>query len=305
MGLPRAAIQLIAETVHDYKIGGRVLIIGKQDVWGTGLEATRWIRERGITPASCEVRISTKPDFKRLDFIQDISLFNLMGFREVITLDHSDYEGAQILCDLNLPLPDELVAKAGCFDLIVESGCMEHIFNVPQVLRNLHRLAGDGGVVIHLAASSNLVDHGFYMFSPGLFADYYTANRWQILQHYFFQNGPNFNAPWKIYEYKPGGLWAYSFAGGLNRKMCGVYVAARKLPGSTCDASVQQGMFSRTWTRGTADPATGSAGRWQAFRERLKPHVPRFLIPALLAIEARMKTLGGVRRYLQRHRPGR
>ena len=44
MGLARSAIQLIAETIRDHRISGRVLIIGKQDVWGTEIEVIRWLR---------------------------------------------------------------------------------------------------------------------------------------------------------------------------------------------------------------------------------------------------------------------
>src|ERR1051325_11525676 len=134
MGLLRGAIKLIAETVRDSKVAGRVLIIGKQDVWGTEKDVIRWLRDCGLTPAPCKPLISLKPEFRRLNFIQDISLFQLMGFSEVLTLDYSDYEGAEIIFDLNRPIPDDLLVKLGRFDLIVESGNLEHIFNVPQVL---------------------------------------------------------------------------------------------------------------------------------------------------------------------------
>ena len=306
MGLARSAIQLIAETIRDHRISGRVLIIGKQDVWGTEIEVIRWLRECGLTPASCETRISLKPDFRRLNFIQDTSLFELMGFREAVTLDYSDYEGADVICDLNHPLPEGLLAKTGPFDLIIDSGCLEHIFNVPQVLRNYYHLAGDSGAVICIVPSSNLVDHGFYNFSPTLFQDYYSANHWQVLRHYLFQNFPNCNRRWKIYEYKPGALTAFAFAGGLGRAIWGIYFAAQKQPGATCDAQVQQGMFLRAWntTAGRERPGQDAMAKsgWLALRGRLKPHVPKSLIPLLMTIEAKFKTAGGIARYLERHR---
>jgi hypothetical protein len=306
MGLPRAAIKLIAETVRNHKICGRVLIIGKQDVWGTEQEVVRWLRESDLTPAPSQPLISGKPDFRRLNFIQDTSLFELMGFRDVVTLDYSDYEGAQLICDLNRPLSSDLLAKAGSFDLIVESGCLEHIFNVPRVLENLYHLAAEDGIVIHVAASSNLVDHGFYMFSPTLFQDYYSANHWQILQHYFFQNSPNYKARWKIYKYKPGALLPFAFTGGLNRAMCGIYLAARKQSGATCDAAIQQGMFLAAWADkadgGKLGRAASSKVGWPALRERLKPYIPKALIPILMTLEARLNTLGGVGRYLEHYK---
>src|SRR6266542_2706970 len=138
MGLARGAIKLIAETVTGCKRGGRVLVVGKQEVWGTEGEIIRWLKESGLSPAACETQLALKPDFRRLHFIQDTSLFKLMGFREVVNLDNSDYEGAEIIGDLNRPLAEELLVKAGRFDLIIDSGCLEHIFNVPQVLKNFH-----------------------------------------------------------------------------------------------------------------------------------------------------------------------
>src|SRR5690348_16878730 len=113
MGLPRTLIKLIAETVRDFGLRGRVLIIGKQDVWGTRKEVIRWLKESGVPPAECDVHISLKPDFARLGFVQDTSLFKLMGFREAIVLDNSSYEGAEVLHDLNVPLPTELLANLG------------------------------------------------------------------------------------------------------------------------------------------------------------------------------------------------
>ncbi len=302
MGLARGAIKLIAETVGGCKLAGRVLVVGKQEVWGTEAEIIRWLKESGLSPVACETQLALKPDFRRLRFIQDTSVFKLMGFREVINLDNSDYEGAELIWDLNRPLPEELLAKVGRFDVIIDSGCLEHIFNVPQVLKNFFRLAADNGVVIHILPSNNLVDHGFYMFSPTLFQDYYSANRWRILSHYFFQHYPNYKARWKIYRYNPGGLSAFAFSGMMNRTMCSTYFAAQKQPDATCDANVQQGMYLTAWFKKGDDGDSASRSDWPALRERLKPYVPGSLVPFLMALEARMRKIGGISRYLEHYK---
>ncbi len=69
MGLARAAIKLIAENVRDHKLQGRVLVIGKQDVWGSQEDVRRWLGESGLTPASHKALPSLKPYFQRLNFI--------------------------------------------------------------------------------------------------------------------------------------------------------------------------------------------------------------------------------------------
>jgi hypothetical protein len=302
MGLARGAIKLIAETVRDGKLSGRILVVGKQEVWGTESEIIRWLKESGLSPATCETQLALKPDFRRLQFIQDTSLFKLMGFREVVNLDNSGYEGAELIWDLNRPLSEELLAKVGRFDVIIDSGCLEHIFNIPQVLMNFYRLAADNGVVIHLVPSNNLVDHGFYMFSPTLFQDYYFANRWRVLRHHFFQHYPNYHSRWRIYQYKPGGLSAFAFTGMMSRTMWSTYFAAQKQPDTTCDANVQQGMYLTAWSRKSEGGDSNSKRGWSAMRERLKPYVPRSLIPFLMALEARIQKIGGISRYLQHYK---
>jgi hypothetical protein len=170
------------------------------------------------------------------------------------------------------------------------------------VLKNFHGLAADGGVVIHISPSSNHVDHGFYMFSPTFFQDYYSANRWDILCHYFFRYSPNYKAGWKIYEYKPGALLPVSF-GGLNRGLYGVYIVVRKQDCSSYNANVQQGLYLEAWAEDAElnNPKTFK-NKWRALRERLKPHIPKALVPLLMMAEAKVNAIGGVSRYLKHYK---
>jgi len=301
MGLARAAIKLIAENVRDHKLQGRVLVIGKQDVWGSEEDVRRWLGESGVTPANLKALPSLKPYFQRLNFIQDSSVFQLMGFKEVITLDNSAYEGADVVVDLNVPLTEEVAEKLGRFDLIVDAGCLEHIFNAPQVLKNFYQLANNGGVVVHASPSSNHVDHGFYMFSPTFFQDYYSANRWNVLCHYFFRYSQSYKATWKLYQYAPGALMPVAF-GGLNG-LYGVFIAARKQDASTCDANVQQGMYLAAWAENAhLKKSRPSADKWFALRERLKWYVPKGMLSFLMTLEAKVNGFGGVRRYLKHYK---
>ncbi|HEX6803938.1 MAG TPA: hypothetical protein VF133_09695 [Terriglobales bacterium] len=84
---------------------------------------------------------------------------------EVSTLDYSSYEGAGLLHDLNQPVGDEL---KGRFDVIVEAGSLEHVFNFPVAVANLMNMAKVGGTLSISTVSNNLCGHGFYQFSPEL-----------------------------------------------------------------------------------------------------------------------------------------
>ena len=86
-----------------------------------------------------------------------------LGVSEVSSLDYSPYEGADIIHDLSLPIPSEL---KGRFDVVVEGGTLEHVFNFPTAIANLMQMTRLGGSVFALTVANNLCGHGFYQFSP-------------------------------------------------------------------------------------------------------------------------------------------
>lgn len=95
----------------------------------------------------------------------DAFLTDYLGVRELTTLDASAYEGAGLVHDMNTPLPLE---RAGTYDAVIESGSLEHIFNVPVALVNLMNLVRPGGRLFLATPANNLCGHGFYQFSPEL-----------------------------------------------------------------------------------------------------------------------------------------
>jgi SAM-dependent methyltransferase len=83
----------------------------------------------------------------------------------VAVLDASDYEGANTVHDMNLPVPTPL---RGAFDAVIDGGSLEHIFNVPVALANLAAMVRPGGTLFIFTPANNLMGHGFYQFSPEL-----------------------------------------------------------------------------------------------------------------------------------------
>ena len=68
--------------------------------------------------------------------------------------------------DLNQPLPAAMDEQ---FDAVIDSGTLEHIFNVPAALTTCMRLVKQGGSLFLSSPANNLCGHGFYQFSPELF----------------------------------------------------------------------------------------------------------------------------------------
>lgn len=64
-----------------------------------------------------------------------------------------------------------------------------------------------GGHLLIAVPCSNMIDHGFYTFSPTLFYDYFGCNHFKILGSYLRESSPFiYEYKSKIYEYKELGL---------------------------------------------------------------------------------------------------
>jgi hypothetical protein len=90
----------------------------------------------------------------------------LLGARAVISIDHSAYQKADLVHDLNRPIPQDLRRQ---FDAVIDGGSLEHIFDIRQVLANYMNMVKVGGHLFIMTTANNLCGHGFYQFSPELF----------------------------------------------------------------------------------------------------------------------------------------
>jgi SAM-dependent methyltransferase len=143
------------------------------------------------------------------------AVLTLMGAKEVVVTDVSDYEGAELLLNLNDPVSDE---NAGQFDVILDIGTLEHVFDVPTALANLVKMLKTGGQIILILPASNCIDHGFYMFSPTLLFDYFKANGFDSFDCYLLAGPHSFFIPRKskVFKYnRVGPEYLLSTHGGV------------------------------------------------------------------------------------------
>lgn len=98
-------------------------------------------------------------------------LFSRMGI-ELSVIDFKQVRGDEIIVDLNVPIPEELI---GQFDFVFDGGTMEHCFNVAQAVTNILGMAKVGGYILHGNPLIH-INHGFYNFSPTFYYDFYTQN---------------------------------------------------------------------------------------------------------------------------------
>lgn len=200
--------------------------------------------------------------------MSDVDFFRFLGFDEVASCDVSSYEKATLILDLNTPVPTEL---HGRFDMIFDGGTMEHIFSVSQVLANIHSMLKTGGRVIHIAPTSNMVNHGFYSFSPTFFSDYYTVNKYRLLTLYLFECF-SWVGEWTAYDCLVGNI--NNRLGRLSTsRMAGTYCVAEKVHDSSSGIVPAQGHFVQLW-RAPTDGCTSNGPK--PFREMVKARYPKF-----------------------------
>lgn len=276
MGIAKGAVKFLLNESRQRHLGGRLLTLGRQTVFVTGPEVDAFASEFGV-------RLVRPPETPAdsSGVMSDVALFEAMGFDTVEALDYSDYESPDHIFDLNSPSsPTSLIDR---YDVIIDGGTLEHVFHLPNALRNVIRMLKVGGRVIHLSPSSNHIDHGFYMFSPTLFWDFYSANGFSIETFQIFRYSPRHSKdPWLFSDYKPGCLLPVSY-GGLDDAMYGLACVVTKRAESTADRVPQQGFYVDHWAQQTGS-GTGEATRERgqpaasSLRERLRRHQRTFSI---------------------------
>lgn len=123
------------------------------------------------------------------------------GATSVDSVDVSDYEAASILHDFNLPVPETLYGR---YDTLIDFGTLEHIFQIPQALKNCSLLLRPGGQVLHVLPANNLCGHGFWQFSPELFLSLYSAQNGYAAQKCFLADLGDLRHWFEIESAPPG-----------------------------------------------------------------------------------------------------
>jgi len=95
--------------------------------------------------------------------------FDLLGC-DLDVLDVARIRGNEIISDLNYPIDRNIFGE---YEIVVDSGTCEHVFNAGQAVINLASLVRQDGFIVQ-AAPLNGYNHGFYNFSPTIFYDFYS-----------------------------------------------------------------------------------------------------------------------------------
>lgn len=246
MGIDVHGLCLLRWASSKSKGFGRVATVGRQAVDVPARELGR--------------HVSLPADYQYPQFCEDL-LVGAFGAERVDSFDNSDFEGCTFVADFNKP-----IVATSSYTTVVDFGCAEHIFNVPQALRNISLLCADGGQILHCLPANNFCGHGFWQFSPELFFSLYSTKNGYCETQVFVANRED-ERVW--YEVIPPGngkrahIWSDT----------PLYVLCRTVRrGSFTHESVQQSDYVFRWNQGD-DGASSTIV--SGTRDRLKAMLKR------------------------------
>ncbi len=273
MGLARHTLKFLVREHKRKSFSGSLLTLGRQSVHATETEVLNLFQIEGIMPIHSlldeKIKKTNIPSWigtPQEKNISDVYFFQLLGFKDVKAIDYSNFETAEIVHDLNKSIAEQMYNQ---FDIIIDGGTIEHVFDVRQCLKNLALMLKPGGRIIHITPTNNYVQHGFYQFSPTLFFDFYHANRFVDLRGFLVEHDryrPN-TSPWNIYQ-----LTGRERPNISSKKLLLTLFVAEKTSDSTVDAMPIQSLYEEVIRRAIVpDKLAVPAGILQ----RIKQMIPR------------------------------
>ena len=272
MGLgPTEAEFMLAE--HRYKpIDGTLLTISRQTIAMSPDFAKHLVTSAGL-PLRSEALVSLDDKtlghtLKDMDLISDDSFYALFSGAKLSILDVSDYEGADVIHDMNLPIGPELENR---YDFVMCGSCLDNIFDPVTALRNVARLTKPGGRIF-LFEWGNAFTTSYLRFTPEWFVDYFAVNGFSDVKSYLLHY-PNLDGQERftggtvtdVYHYDPlvsgDGPPRYEPSAPQSLRFTMNFVIAEKGPDSTWDRTPIQA--AHRMTEAERRPYIEAAARYQ------------------------------------------
>ncbi len=170
------------------------------------------------------------------EFISDTTFFRMLG-AEIDAMDCSDFEGANIIADLNAEIPPNL---CGAFDLIVNGSVLDNIWDMAGALRNIGALVAPHGRILSIeSASSNR--YAYSALSPSWYFDHFVVNGWKDCKLYIaaVENWAQVtDGNWPVMGFDPNAQESpNAFSPSIGEKLGICLFVAEKNEASTSDKS--------------------------------------------------------------------
>lgn len=185
MIVPTLAKLIVKE--HLYKpIKGKVLSLGRQTIAMTYEEVIDLLKQERCLPSKeilskLDISYDQETRERKCGYVSDKLFWELLEVTDLVNLDVSDYEGADIIHNLNEPIPESLQER---FDFIIDGGTFDHLVDLRVAFQNCAKLLKSGGRIFQWNAASNGVGAAYISLGPNLFYDFYVLNQFNDCKVY-------------------------------------------------------------------------------------------------------------------------
>lgn len=295
MGLSLDGTKFIAQARHAGVRFDETLTLGRQYMMVSPERMAALLRQHGLWP----------PPQGETAFLNDLRgtkwrfeiLARALGAKNARSLDASNYEEADFVHDLNQPVAADMEER---FDVVIDGGTLEHVFNFPVAIANCMRMVKTGGHLMLLTVANNYCGHGFYQFSPELFYRVLSKeNGFEVVRMIALEESLARSSLLGVkYDFNVRGPWFEVHDPAqirdrvtlLSHNEVSLFVLARKLSRESIFKSVpQQSDYTPLWQAGKpmADPF-GQSGFGRKVVEWLRRSVPedfyREVLPRLAVL---------------------
>lgn len=230
MGIKTSSARLLAYLKKEGEIDLRsVCMLGRQELCLTKRQIRSLCRDyREVLPS----------DFGKETFSE--GFLKALGAQALHSLDASDFEGADMICDLNQPVPSEY---RGQFTCVIDGGTTEHVFSFDQAMANVIDLLAVGGSYIGMIPSNNWNGHGLYQLSPMLYMQLFCEKNGMTLKHLYLCNAFRSRT---IREIQKRDVTNRTELNGFCPAE--LYIVAQKTADRSGELVLQQGDYEQKWS---------------------------------------------------------
>jgi len=206
-------LRMLAQEHKVRKIEGEIITLGRQTIALTLSESLKILREEGVHPTEDRIREAEKFGLdhitrygKGAGVLTDKALFALFGDNNLVAMDVSTYENAEIIHNLNFPIGVELENR---FDFIIDGGTFDHLFDLKTAFGNLTKMLKVGGRTLMWNGASNFTGTAYMSFAPDFFRDYFLVNKYSDCKAYLAEVSRQGQfKKWNMFEYMGGRKFA-------------------------------------------------------------------------------------------------
>jgi SAM-dependent methyltransferase len=205
MGIIKQSLKILLHENEWSQIRGKVLLVGRSTVVIGYQEIERLMSGFGLSAPPRREGLRATKYASEVFNVDDKDLFMAISdqIEQVDVLDISPYEGANVVADLNHPVPQELW---GQYDFIYDSSVIDNLFNPAEALSNLARMLAPGGRLVGINVNS-FYPGAMVSCHPEWFHGFFAVNDFADAKVYvtaqYERGSSRFDALTHLYRYKP------------------------------------------------------------------------------------------------------